>query len=343
MPRQLENKRRAERVAVTGGAGFIGSHLCGRLLQKGYQVRCIDNLHRGLWANLGECEGNVERVLADLRNAEEARRALEGVDVVYHLASRVGGIGVYVKHASTIWWDNTLIDQNVFRAAVQNHIGRVFYASSGHVYPESLQQTPSGPDLVEDMAYPAMPGLSYGWAKLMGEKTLGYLVEEQPWLHVAVARIVGAYGPNQDYDLDTGSIIPVLCHRATRWPELQPFRVWGTGQETRSYIYIDDVVDAMIRSVDCLAETRCLGPFNLASRGRVTISQIVDTVVQASGKPIDVFYDASVPTRVWGQAADTTMAERLLKGWQTHFSLEDGIHRVYRDVAGRLAARAGNP
>ena len=329
-------------VAVTGGAGFIGSHLCRRLLENGNRVRCIDNLHRGAWENLGDCASQVELVTADLRNLDQTLEALMGADVVYHLASIVGGIGVYIKHASTVWLDNTLIDQNVFRAVIQNRISRLFYASSGHVYPEALQQTPSGPDLLEDMAYPAQPGLSYGWAKLMGEKSLGYLLDEHQWLHVALARIVGAYGPNQDIDLDTGAIIPVLCHRAARWPDLQPFRVWGTGQETRSYIFIDDVIDAFVRAVDALEHTRCLGPFNLGNHGRVTISRIVDTVVSVSGKPIDVFYDTAVATRIWGQAADTALARRLLSGWAPRVSLEDGISRVYEDVARRVAQREGH-
>jgi len=216
-----------------------------------------------------------------------------------------------------------------------------FYASSAHIYPIELQMEIAAPLIREDQAYPASPSLSYGWAKLIGEQGIASALAEGHNFRAAVARIVGAYGPGQDYKLETGSVIPVFCHRAVRYPELKPFRVLGTGQETRTYCYVDDVVRAILTSVEKLEKLPQVGPYNLGTSELVSIGKIAETIIAISGKDIPINYDKSHPTKIWGQAPDITLAAKLLDGWKPRVSLREGLAICYEDVKTRLA-RAGN-
>lgn len=325
-------------VVVTGGAGFLGSNMIPTLLARGARVRAIDNLERGTREYLDPVLNRIEFVQADLRDAAVARQHLAGADMVFHLASKVGGIQVYLKQPGTVLHANALMDQNVLAAVIAHRIPRLFYASTAHVYPEHLQQAPDAPPLREADAYPARPGLSYGWGKLLGEETVLGLVKEHTWLRVAIARLCGAYGYRQDIGLATGSVIPVFCHRALKWPDLKPFRILGNGTETRSYCFVDDMVEGMLRSIEVLDDLPVAGPFNLGAEGRVTIREIAETVVRISGKDIQLAFDTSAPTAIWGQAVDTALAHRILRGWTPATSLEEGIRRTYEHVRARLAA-----
>jgi nucleoside-diphosphate-sugar epimerase len=229
-----------------------------------------------------------------------------------------------------------MIDQNVFKAAVELGIPHFFYASSSHLYPSSRQQSPDAAPLRESEALPAAPELTYGWGKLLGEITLLGLAKENPDFHVSIARIMGAYGYNQDYDLETGSVIPVFCHRAIRWPEGAPFGIWGSGNETRSYCFIDDIVDAIIKSVAVQDKLQVVGPFNLAAEGRIKISEIADTVIKISGKDIQPQYDITAKTVLWGQSADCSLTRNLLGGWTPKTIFEEGIKKTYRHIERRI-------
>jgi len=323
-------------VVITGGAGFIGSNLAREMVHRGARVRIVDNLERGRTAFLSPIWRDVEFVEADLRRPEEAVRAVRGADTVFHLAAQVGGIKIYQDRAGTVLNNNLLIDQHVFAAVVAGKVPCFFYASSAHVYPRQLQQFPDALPLKESDADPAAPVLSYGWGKRMGEVSLLSLAAEHPWMKVAIARIMGAYGYNQDFDLATGSVIPVFCHRAIRWPDGAPFRIWGSGRETRSYVFIDDVVEGVVSSVEALAKQRIVGPFNLAADGRVTIREIAESIVRISGKRIPLEFDSVAPTVIWGQAANTSLARSLLDGWYARTTFHTGLQATYRDVAQRL-------
>lgn len=324
-------------VTITGGAGFIGSNLAKTLVARGAVVRIVDNLERGRLENIAGIRNQVEFIHVDLRRLDAARDSFRGADVVFHLAAQVGGIKVYQDKAGSVLNNNLLIDQTVFAVIVELKIPHICYASSAHVYPRRLQQSADAPPLREEDADPAEPVLTYGWGKRIGEITLLNLMTEHSWMKVAIARIMGAYGYNQDITLDTGSVIPVFCHRAIIWPQGAPFRIWGSGMETRSYIFIDDVVEAMLRSVESLDNHQLTGPFNLAAEGRVTIRQIAEMIISLSGKNISVEYDTSVPTTIWGQAADCRQAGKLLKGWSAQVPLKEGLKRTYMHIDRQLS------
>lgn len=333
----MSNLWKDRRVTITGGAGFIGTSLARQLIPMGAQVRLVDNLERGRLEYVQALPGRPEFMQADLKDQAACQQALAGTEVLFHLAAKVSGIKVYVNQPGSVLTANMLVDANVLTSIVAHRIPRVFYASTTHVYPEDLQQTPDARPLMESDAFPARPGLSYGWGKLVSEISLLGLAREHTWLRVAIARICGAYGYNQDIALETGSVIPVFCHRAVRWPELRPFRIWGTGEETRSYCFIDDVVEGLLRCVAGLERQPVVGPLNLGAEGRHTIREIADTVARVAGKAIDFEYDRSMKTSIWGQAITNRMAQAELEGWQPTISLEEGIRRVYAHVQERLS------
>jgi nucleoside-diphosphate-sugar epimerase len=329
------------KVLITGGAGFIGSNLIRRLLAEGAVVRAADNLERGRIEWLKPILDSVDLHRCDLRNPEQVRAAVNGVEVVFHLASKVGGIKVYLDQAGTVLNQNCLMDQNVFSAVVEARTPAVFYASTSHVYPEDMQMSPDAAALRESDAYPPRPGLTYGWGKLLGEITLQALAREHAWLRVSIARIVGAYGPNQDIDLATGSVIPVFCHRAINWPAGAPFRIWGTGLETRSYCYVEDIVEGILRSVVAQQLDKVVGPFNLGAEGRVTIREIAERIVRISGKDIPLSFDPTAKTSIWGQAVDCGLARSLLEGWLPAHDFDHGLRLTYRHIEQRLRAGKG--
>ena len=329
-----------KQALVTGGCGFIGAFLVRSLVEAGAKVRIADNLERGSVESLGDAAKKVELLEVDLREPGVAGHACEGMDVVFHLASKVGGIGYYVKYPWDVMHSNLTMDGLVLNALIDAGVPYYFYASSAHIYPIELQLEIQAPLIREDQAYPANPSLSYGWAKLIGEQGIAAALAEGHQFRAAIARIVGAYGPGQDYQLATGSVIPVFCHRAVRYPEIQPFRVLGTGRETRTYCYVDDVVQAILVSVEKLEGSPQVGPYNLGTCDLVSIAEIAETIIGISGKDIAIEYDTSHPTKIWGQAPDITLAGKLLDGWKPRVTLRDGLKICYEDVKSRLARAA---
>jgi nucleoside-diphosphate-sugar epimerase len=322
------------KILITGGAGFIGSHFVKRMVNKGYEVTVIDNLERGKFEFLESVINKITLVKADLKDYESVKKYFKGQNCVVHLASKVGGIGTYTSKPYDIMSSNITIDSNVLKAVIENKISKYFYASSAHIYPKSLQTTNDSPLIHEDQAYPADPELSYGWAKLIGELSIQSATKEYSFLNAAIARFIGIYGPDQDFELKTGSVIPVFSHRAIKYPEVN-FSVWGTGKETRSYCYIEDTLDCMELMIDKMNDLNLVGPLNVGKEERVSIAEIAEIVVGISEKNIQVEYDTSKNTVIWGQWCDCKEAKNLL-GWEAKTSLEEGIKNVYNNIKNRL-------
>lgn len=328
------------RVLISGGAGFIGSHLARRLVTLGARVRIADDLSRGRLENLGESLASIEFLQCDLTDRAGALNACDDVEVVFHLASRVGGIGYYLSRPAEVLVQNVLMDAFMLQAAQTCGVGRYIYASSAHVYPKDLQMSPDAPPIREEQAVPANPELSYGWGKFLGEKELEYTVAEGAPLRAAILRLIGVYGENQDTDLATGSAIPVFMRRAIEYSARKPFVVLGTGNETRSYCYIEDVVDAILLAAERLDQETLLGPLNVGSEERISIRDLARAIIAISGKPIDPVYDTSHQTSIWGQALDCSRARHLLNGWQPRTPLDEGLRRVYEHMLHRIHGKA---
>ena len=323
-----------KRVLITGGAGFIGSHLTKRLVKEGYTITVIDNLERGKAEFISDVMDDIKFVQADLRVWDDVKDLFLDKDIIIHLASKVGGIGTYLSKPYDVMNANMEMDGNVLRGIIENKTPQYFYASSAHIYPKELQTIADSPMIKESEAYPANPELTYGWAKLIGEKAIESAVVEYDWMNVAIARFIGIYGPNQDFQLETGSVIPVFSHRGVKYPEV-PFRIWGTGTETRSYCFIEDALDCIQKMVEALDTKQLVGPYNVGKGERCTISDIAETVVEISGKDIQIEYDTTKNTVIWGQWCDCSLVKEEL-GWEAKTSLRDGLEVVYNDIKNRL-------
>lgn len=329
------------RVLVTGGAGFIGSHLVRRLVGLGARVIVADSLVRGRLENLGEELEAIDFAQVDLTEREACLRVCTDVETVFHLASRVGGIGYYLERPSEVITHNVLIDTLMLWATLECGVQRYVYASSAHVYPIELQLSPDAPPLREEQALPAHPPLSYGWAKLLGERGLLYAIEEGRSIKGAILRLFGIYGENQDTDLETGSAIPVFTRRAIDYPQRKPFVIRGSGEETRSYCYVEDAVDALLAAAQKLDQQPTLGPLNIGSEERIRIIDLAKEIVAISGKDIEIKNDPGQPTPIWSQIPDCSRAREVLDGWQPKTPLKEGLTRVYRHTREKLRERTG--
>lgn len=330
------NSWQGKKVLVTGGAGFIGSHLTSKLVSLGAKVRVVDNLARGRMEFLKPVADKIEFIKADLTGAEASSKACEGIQYVFHLASKVGGIGYYMKKPAEVYDNNVAMDTQVVLAARKAGCERFLFSSSAHVYPKHLQSTYDSAALKESDAYPANPAISYGWAKLVTERMIQYQQEEGSDMRTAVVRIVGAFGENQDCGLETGSVIPVFCRRAIEFPKRTPFTMLGQGRETRSYCYVGDVVDGMIQCVQRLSDVREIKPINLGNEGRVSILEIAKLVIEISGKKIEISHLPAMESGIKGQAVDMNQAKVEIPNWTPKVKLHEGIERAYRDIEQRL-------
>ena len=324
-------ERDSLKTVITGDAGFIGSHLVRRLINEGREVVVADDFSRGSVRNLLDLGVRIECPRIDLRDYGRALGVVEGADVVYHLAARVGS--VEYLHGSELaelraLQDNLVIDANVFRACVEAGVRKVIYASSVSVYPIDVQQKP-GVVLSEDDLGSYSPEGGYGWAKLLGEMELGWM----RGVDVGIARIFNVYGECEALD-ETAHVIPALMRKAILYPK-EGFVVWGDGDQSRCLIYVSDCVDALTR----LEEKASSSPItvNIGSDQEVSIRTLAEKIVGLSGKDIKMVFDPAKPTGPVSRTADISKAKALL-GWQPRVSLDEGLQRTYLWAEKRLAS-----
>jgi len=293
-----------------------------RLLNEGREVVVADDFSRGSVRNLLDLGVRIECPKIDLRDYGRALEVVEGADVVYHLAARVGS--VEYLHGSELaelraLQDNLVIDTNVFKACMEAGVRKVVYASSVSVYPIDVQQKPGVVLSEDDLGYYNPEG-GYGWAKLLGEIQLGWMSD----MDIGIARIFTAYGPCEPLD-EIAHVVPALIRKAIMYPE-EGFVVWGSGDQTRSFMYVSDCVEALIR----LEEKASNPPIivNVGSDEEVMIRTIAEKIVKISGKGIEIKYDLTKPVGPTSRTADISKARALL-GWQPKISLDEGLRRTY--------------
>ena len=307
------------KTVVTGAAGFIGANLVRALLHKGREVRAVDNVSRGSASNLDGLK--LEVAQADLRDWNQAKAAIEGADVLYHLAAKVGSIN-YLHGSNLAELDalqsNLAIDTNVFRAAKEFGVSKVVYASSVSVYPIK-EQTKLNVRFREEDTEPIGPEGGYGWAKLLGEIQLTMMET-----NAAAARIFNAYGEFNEYG-ETAQVVPALIRKAINYPR-EEFVVWGDGSQTRNLVYIGDVIEALIRM-----EGKASNPpliLNIGNERTVTVGELANMVVKTTRKEVEIQFDHSKPVGPLSRIPDITRARRAID-WVPKISVEDGIRLTY--------------
>jgi UDP-glucose 4-epimerase len=306
-----------ERVLVTGGASFIGSHLVEELVARGADVRVADDLSSGRREHLAAVADEVDLVEGDLRRRSVADEATAGVDRVFHLAADHGGRGYIAAHPADCA-TNMALDTVVFDAAVDNDVDRITYASSACVYPTDIQEERRR--LREDMVSfeergGAYADEMYGWAKLMGERSLRAF-HEQYGVDASTVRIFTAYGPREN---ETHAVIALIAKAFARQ---DPFEVWGTGEQTRNFTYVTDVVRALLLANERVTDAT---PVNAGVPDYISINEVVEAVCEhLDWDPGTVDRMTDKPVGVKHRAADTTRAEELL-GWEPEYTLAEGL------------------
>lgn len=316
------------RVIVTGGAGFIGSALVARLLQEGAEVIVLDNLWRGNLDNISGLEKSgfsVERHfhLADLTDYAMCLEHIRNAEMVFHLADIVAGVDYVFSHEGFVFRQNLLINTNVLGACLVNEVPNYLYVGTACSYPQALQMMDGIAALREDQTYPAHPESAYGWSKLMGEYE-AELAGKSNRINVGLLRFHNVYGPRTIFDAKRSQALPSLIRKAIRYPA-EDFVVWGSGNQYRDFVYVDDVVEALILTArDGLNK----GLIQIGSEKATTLRQAAETVVKISGKPIPITYDRTKPEGDRGRIAVCDRARDVI-GWKPKVDFPTGMERTY--------------
>jgi GDP-D-mannose 3',5'-epimerase len=306
-------------ILVTGAGGFIGSHMVEYLQKSGHIVRGTD-------LKLPEfSRTKAERFeLLDLRKAENCEIVVRDIDQVYAFAADMGGIGYITQVKADVMHNNVLINANTLNACVKNHVERLFFSSSACIYPKQLQlDSTVVASLKEEEALPAYPGTGYGWEKLYTEM-MCKAYEEDYGLTVRIARYHNIYGPEGTYQGGREKAPAALCRKVAETEEGGTITIWGDGKQIRSFLYIDDCMEA----TKLLMESDCQEPLNIGSDNPISIDELTDLIIGISGKRLVKEHDLFQPVGVRSRNADLTLLKEYL-GWQPKISYQKGLEKTY--------------
>ena len=310
---------------VLGGGGFIGGHLARRLKDEGFWVRVVDiKTSHEFFTNDEICHEYIE---GDLRDPQVVERVIDReFDEVYQLAADMGGAGYIFTgdNDANVMHNSALVNLNVVYYATKAKVRRIFYSSSACMYPEYNQMDPDNPNCEESSAYPANPDSEYGWEKLFSER-LYKAYERNHGLNIRIARFHNIFGPEGTWDGGREKAPAAMCRKAIMAEEGGEIEVWGDGKQTRSFLFIDECVEAVWR----LMKSEFNEPVNIGSGEMISINDFAQMAIDISGKDIKI-QNVDVPQiGVRGRNSDNTLYRNNI-GWSPNKSLIDGMKKTYQ-------------
>ncbi len=305
---------------VCGAGGFIGSNLVKQLKKEGYWVRGIDLKHPEFSKTKAD-----DFVIGDLRNPDICRHVLDQpFDEVYQLAADMGGAG-YVftgDNDADIMHNSALINLNMLEACYQRDMKKIFYSSSACIYPKYNQTDPDNPKTAENSAYPAYPDSEYGWEKLFSER-LYLSFHRNHNMDIRIARFHNIFGPEGSWNDGREKAPAAFCRKVAEAPDGGEIKMWGDGKQTRSFLYIDECLETVMR----LMKSNIIGPINIGSEEMVTINGLAEMVMNIAGKKLRIKHIPG-PLGVRGRNSDNQLIRDKL-GWEPKYPLREGLKKTY--------------
>jgi GDP-D-mannose 3',5'-epimerase len=315
------------KALVCGAGGFIGGHLVNRLKKEGYWVRGVDLKENEYGNNNAD-----EFLLGDLRDPLFCKQALKGgFDEVYQLAADMGGAGYIFtgEHDADVMRNSALCNINVLEESKNTGVKKIFYSSSACMYPEHNQMDPDNPKCSEDSAYPANPDSEYGWEKLFSERI--YLAYNRNYgIDVRIARFHNIFGPQGTWTGGKEKAPAAMCRKVAETPDGGTIEVWGDGKQTRSFLYIDECLEAVRR----LMQSDFTGPVNIGSEEMISINDFAKMAIDISGKNLSI-KNISGPTGVRGRNSDNHLIKEKLN-WEPSQPLRKGMEKTYEWISARV-------
>jgi nucleoside-diphosphate-sugar epimerase len=327
--RTSQGMAKQKRVLVTGAGGFIGHHLVKTLKSAGNWVRGVDIKYPEY-----EASASDEFEILDLRPAGNCLLATRGgIDEVYNLAADMGGIGYITAYLADISRNNVLINAHMLEGSRQNRVNRFLFFSSACVYNQSKQKDPDVTPLREEDAYPADPEPGYGWEKLFAEELCRYYYRDHG-LETRIVRFHNVYGPLGTYEGNKEKAPAAIARKVALARDGGEIEVWGDGQQTRSFMYVDDCVEGLVR----IMASSYREALNLGTDQLVTIDDLVDLVAKIAGKRVTKRHNLTGPQGVRGRNSDNTHLRETL-GWEPSIRLEDGLFVTYTWIASQVRSQ----
>lgn len=307
---------KGKKVLVTGGAGFIGSHLVDELTKSSARITVADVLPKNKTKNLKYLKNSVKYIESDLRILENCLKATKSCEVVFNLAAKVGGVHYNIAHPATMFSDNVTININMLEAARKAGVERYLTVSSACVYPRFCTiPTPEVEGFDKD---PEPTNFGYGWAKRMSELAAKTYAEEFG-MKIGIVRPYNTYGPRDRFEEERSHVTPALIKRAIDGED--PFIVWGTGTQTRAFIYVKDLVKGMILALENYPVP---DPINLGTDNEITIRELVTLILKIAKKKPKVVFDTTKPEGQPRRNCDNTKAKKIL-GFEAKTPLTEGL------------------
>lgn len=316
------------KVLVGGAGGFIGGHLVRRLKREGFWVRGVDLKYHEFSESSAD-----EFIVGDLRDPCVVAEVVRGIDLVYQLAADMGGAGYIFtgEHDAAVMHNSATINLNMLEAGRLAGVKKLFYSSSACIYPEYNQLDPANPKCSEDSAYPAAPDSEYGWEKLFSER-LYFSYMRNYGVEVRIARFHNIFGPEGAWRDGREKAPAAICRKVAEAVDGGEIEIWGDGEQTRSFLYIDECLEGVHR----LLESPFTGPVNIGSEEMVTINQLAAIVMDIAGKSLTVKHVPG-PLGVRGRNSDNRLIREKLR-WAPSRPLREGLEKTYSWISTQVNA-----